>query len=229
MENTPLDFWRLAENLSVEVAAILIAGGSPVPGFTYFEVERRYPGFSAALAALKDAILSGKLPATLRYSPLKLYPQDGRSNHWAVFVDRERVGMLPSFEVLFRDGRDGFVIDGEPDWEATMVEVVDVKEWLASRGHLTGFFFEDPTRLDKPRPNVEDFMDTEHPNHAPELALAVEAWRRVSAESKLKTSPKAAVQSWLESRLPSIVGLQADRISTVVNWDKKGGAPKSGG
>lgn len=232
MAQTSLDLWRLSARVSVENAAILIAGGNPSATADYFMHERVTPGFTAVLAALKDAIRSGDLRAQLFYAAFKIYPQGDSKKVWyAVIADSELRGQLPNAEVLFEDGRDGVIIEGEPDWGSTMLAVGDIKQWLMSRGRTHGFFFSEPD----PILHVEDeFSSRGIDLFPPELALAVAAWRGVAGVNRAVRGAKAAIEVWIEAhpeawRGPEPLTLGGkQRVAMVANWNRKGGAPRSG-
>ncbi len=71
-----------------------------------------------------------------------------------------------------------------------------------------------------------DVNDSKYPR---ELHIAYMAWQAVSNMQNIKTSPKNKIKEWLDNKysnneLPNEAKV---RISTVANWNKTGGAPKS--
>lgn len=108
------------------------------------------------------------------------------------------------------------------------VSVEWVKNLLSSKGVTSGFFFPSPT------PPSEVFMDPAHEHFSPELALAVTVWRALETEQKFISSPRNAIKAWIKDNSEAwqseepIKKLAIERIATLVNWEKKGGAPKSG-
>ena len=121
---------------------------------------------------------------------------------------------------------------GEEDYEDeddSQVSAEWLKELLSSKGFTTGFFFPSSTSP------LEAFMDPNHDHFSPELALAVTVWRAFEGTSVTKRSPRQAVIAWLEDnpdawRGDDLIKNEAvERVATLVNWAKKGGAPKSGG
>lgn len=63
------------------------------------------------------------------------------------------------------------------------------------------------------------------PIYPPELDWALKAWKAVSA-AEGKGKPKARIRKWLDEN--SLLSNEAkERISTVANWDKTGGATRT--
>jgi len=121
-------------------------------------------------------------------------------------------------------GREFFEIEDE-----SQVSAEWLKELLSSRGFTTGFFFPGST------PPLEAFMDPNHERFSAELAMAVTVWRALEGTPVAKKSPKQALKAWLEDNPDAWLGEEPikneaiERIATLVNWSKKGGAPRSGG
>lgn len=250
-DEDPLFFWRLAEHLSVEDAAILIAGGDPSTvdvildgppivfedAFSANEIEIKrttgHPGFVPVFTSLKNAIRQGNLKSQLQY---KLHHRDRIGPEEQVWVlPRAFVTDPKNFEVDFAsidfgdEDRHCIAIEKEPDWSATLIDVRDLKAWLSERGLKSGFFF--PTSEADP----DEFMDQAHEHFAPELALAVAAWRALAKTQKFRSGTKAAIEAWINQnpkqwRSDSELSNSAkERIVTVANWNRIGGATPSGG
>lgn len=63
------------------------------------------------------------------------------------------------------------------------------------------------------------------PTYPRELDIALQAWRAVS-KSKEKGKPKARLHAWLDAN--TMLSNEAkERIATVANWDKLGGASRT--
>lgn len=78
--------------------------------------------------------------------------------------------------------------------------------------------------------DVAPYLDAKHEWHAPELALAVEAWMAIFADSQFRLRGKTAkthVNRWLSARNARLSDNAMARIATLVNPRdaKKGGAP----
>ena len=88
--------------------------------------------------------------------------------------------------------------------------------------------------LFKPRQQSENptqsstipILDKTSPTYPPELDLACQAWQAIST-SKGKGNPKARIRAWLKERDPMLSSDAIERIATVVNWNKLGGATRS--
>lgn len=70
----------------------------------------------------------------------------------------------------------------------------------------------------------QDF-DKKSKTYPPELDIAMQAWREVSA-TEGKGKPKARIKAWLDANT-KLSAEAKDRISTVANWNKMGGATRS--
>jgi hypothetical protein len=164
------------------------------------------------LAALKHAVLAGRLHATIRRST----KQRGWQEHLS---DVESVGKDDrGLQIIRKD---------EPDWEMTTVQVEELRTWLRSRGIKAGFFFPKDTVASP------DYLNPSDPHYAPKLAAAINAWQAVKNDPlamRGKTAKKA-LATWL-LRHADEYGLtkQAiEEVSKTANWDMKGGAPKTPG
>lgn len=78
-------------------------------------------------------------------------------------------------------------------------------------------------------------MDASNENFSAELALAVTVWRAVSKNAVRGASPKKAIERWIDAHPRAWLGegtlseSAVDRITTLVNWRKKGGASTTAG
>jgi hypothetical protein len=216
-----LDYWRLCDELSVFHAALLIAEQDPSTHSVYAEnwdVHERPAGYEATKTALTNAIMGKRLPASIRYSSrLPHYKED------------------PDFDEEVQRDENGnmLYVKRQLDLNLTTVRLTDLRAWLSSRGLKTGFFFPEPS-------STPDYLDATHPNYAPKLAAAIEAWQAVTstpAMMKAKTAKQAMIK-WLRENAnrfgltkddgnPNEQGI--DEIAKIANWDTKGGAPKTPG
>jgi len=235
--------WRLADPLTVQQAAALIAGFDPntvrfnSDGAAWFEIE----GFTdssgigwvqTAFAALVNAINARKLKAAIRRAAWERGwdedPGEGERFESKVVILED-----DSFEAWQADPtfaqRRGIIYRVSPDWGLTTVAVSDLVAWLETAGIRTGFFF--PTATDAP-----DYLDPKNPRYAPKLAAAVRAWQSVTdAGGK---HPKQALAKWLREHAaefgmtddegkPNETGIE--EAAKVANWQPGGGAPKTPG
>nr|WP_275064849.1 MULTISPECIES: hypothetical protein [Bartonella] len=96
------------------------------------------------------------------------------------------------------------------------------------------FFPEDDSRDAKDKKYA--FQDPMHPHYVPKLAAAVAAWEAVSEAAPSKTV-KQTLAEWLRQnadqydlRNKKTGELKEDvieQVSSVANWQTKGGAPKT--
>lgn len=246
MENDPLSFWRLAPELTVVDAAILVAGGDPNVvdredrgtdfESVYVDVKRTtgHANFTPVFTALKSAILRKDLPALLRYKGKKGgdFEPSPENPYWIVSPRHLETVVDPQIPHLTKivNGGSSVYIEAEPDWDASSVVVTDLRSWLSSQGCETGFFF--PPRSRETAPDC--FMEPSHDHFSSELALAVAAWRGLALERRFPRGPKAAIEAWIDANRDAWLGEDGlsinarKRVVTLVNWEKKGGAPRSG-
>ena len=73
------------------------------------------------------------------------------------------------------------------------------------------------------------YMDISHPMHSPELRIAIEAWEAVLKSNPVKPkkgSRKQLIETWLKTH-QELKPAEINRITTMLNPDKAGGAPKT--
>ena len=241
-----LDYWRLCDELTVVQAALLIIGEDPQDAEENLRLDQGYPNsFHAVFAALKHAIIGGRLPSKVRRKAWERGWTEPPEDEWereagteqpgdeekitgnfGIFPDQERI---PEKAKNLRD----IIYRTEPDWHLTTILEDDLREWLKSRGLKTGFFF--PQADDTP-----DYLDKNHEHYAPKLAAAISAWQTVNAEPDLLSGKtvKQALTIWLRKNAgqygltkddgnPNEQGIE--EIAKISNWDVKGGAPKTPG
>lgn len=218
-----LDHWRLCEELSVIQAVFLILGSDPS------DREARPIGFDPVFAALTNAVVRERIPATVRHS--------GREYSWAeVMIDVEAHGGFGQPEIGNDLEEDEELIDGNswvvkltPDWELTTIPVDSLREWLKSRPIPAPAFFATSS-------SAPDYLDPQHPRYASKLAAAVCAWRAVQAEPMKGKSPKQLLAKWLRENAAQFDMTDEDgkpfeeaveNCAKVANWQPGGGAPKT--
>lgn len=221
-----MEHWRWCEHLSAVEAAMLVVGLNPstwepstpegLDDGDFHKVGESNNtsnyllsrNFVPVFRAITRAIVSDELPCQITYTD----PDE-----------HERY----SFDGLSASQRQ--VLMKRPDWAKSLLKVTDFREWMANKGRKPSFFF--PTNDEEATP----FANRSHDHFSPELDLAVKAWNALASRQKFKISPKAAIEAWIEANPDAWLGegsLSAaakDRIVTLVNWRKTGGAPSSGG
>lgn len=228
-----LELWRLASDISVVNAAILIAGGDPEQARDCHG-DISLPGFTGAFEALTNAIKGGHLKAVLVREAERGPLYDGRqaSTVWVTSAQYLPRNVDPiAYTGEMPEDEERLYIVTEPSWERSSINVEDLRVWLRSRGCATGFFFP-PEVSASNEPDV--LMNPDHDRFAPELALAVTVWRALADLRKFPRGTKSAIEAWIESNPDAWAGsgtLSASakkRIATLVNWRRDGGAPRSG-
>lgn len=73
--------------------------------------------------------------------------------------------------------------------------------------------------------SLKSEFDKGSPTYPQELDIALQAWREVS-KSKEKGKPKARLHAWLNANT-TLSNAAKERIATVANWDKLGGATRT--
>ncbi|QBJ24006.1 hypothetical protein [Haematobacter massiliensis] len=251
-----LDYWRLADELSVIDAAILITGNDPAEkkddrdehGYIIGESQRRnYEGYEAVFKALRLAVLSNRLRATVALRARDEISIDDSYNVMGEILPRRTVvdanadEVVIKFDTLIRaSGYQTSIFSNrslatlhnattlyvlkEPAWDETTILVDDLKAWLSSKGLAPAFFF--------PQGRPEGFRDSTHPRYSPKLACAVAAWEEVK-KPKPNMSAKATVEEWVKANavrfgMVGSDGVPASKavseVSAVVNWATGGGA-----
>ncbi|QWF71202.1 hypothetical protein KEF85_01515 [Methylomonas paludis] len=78
------------------------------------------------------------------------------------------------------------------------------------------------------------YLDTSHPMHSKELKIAIDAWEAVlkcNPDRPNQGSRKKLIERWLEDSYPKSLDILSDeaknRIATMLNPDKAGGAPST--
>lgn len=227
-----LDLFRIADTYTLTDAAALLVGAKPSrvrppskwtlsryhlarlerPDADVDALDNKPEAFDAALRSLTHAANRGSLPASRCYS-----------------TDEESMA-------LALDLPPGHEVVGQLDPSSTTVDAADLRNWLASRGVKSGFFF--PEASDTP-----DYLDQRHPRYAPKLAAAVKVWLAMEDENLRRAKGAIdAMEGWLETRYKEL-GLVHERdnpknnvkvgdmnrtaveeAAKVANWRQNGGA-----
>jgi hypothetical protein len=225
--------WNLAEDLSIEDAAALIAGYNPVlisrcKNDTNF--DQTFSKYPIALKSLTHAITNRRVNASIRHSAREYGYADAEADQ--EYYDAEFWHVTGSTadedEKVSKDKSCFF--KPFPDWSLSTIARDELVAWLRSRGIKDGFFFP----RDADASNVPDYLDPKGARYANKLAAAVHAWQAVTNSGKV--SPKKALEKWLREHA-SMFGMTDDDgnpvnqaiedCSKVANWRPGGGAPKT--
>jgi len=225
--------WNLSEDLSIDDAAALIAGYSPVQisrckNDTNF--DQTFSKYPIALKSLTHAVTNGRIKAAIRYSAREYGYADAEADREYYDADFWTVtgSTAENDEQVSKDKSCFF--KPFPDWSLTTVTRDDLLLWLRSRGIKDGFFFP----LDKEIIDIPDYLDPNGPRYANKLAAAVHAWQAVTSPGKV--SPRQALEKWLREHAAMFgmtdnvgnpVKQAIEECSKVANWQPGGGAPKT--
>lgn len=206
-----IDLWRLCEVLSVQNAALLIAGEDPgaiSELVEEWEQHKRPDGYEPAKTAICGGLLSGAIKGKI----VPHYTQVSPAGHP---IDAWEDAAIPDSVNIFQ----------------STVEVESLRAWLRVRGLNSGFFF--PLGADVP-----GFLNEDHQCYAPKLAAAVKAWQAVVDEGLFDSqgTPKQHLDKWLREHAAEFGLTRPDgkhnesaigEISKIANWKPEGGAAKT--
>ena len=252
MTLSSLDMWRLADDLSVLHASVLIAGGDPshllrtpvwmlgeaIPSGSHVRRrkadespnvgEKKNSELQKALKEQREATEETKKRVRSIFEVLKSALLNDRLSGTFVFDFGIEDNARPrTHSGVFSEAIEKIGEWEEPNWDKTTVPVELLKQWLDEKNVFPEFFF--------PGPNEDSFENRKHDRYSPELACAVAAWKAVTQPDANK-SVKATLDDWIAANAVSfgvdqgngVPSQQAkDRIATLVNWQKKGGAPST--
>lgn len=231
---SPIEMWKLADELSVVDAAILITGNDPSETSSYYErfaedyvtiQKTDYEGYEAAFKAIKNAIMSNRLAADLVFDVESGGFSRGPLN--LKFRSKKQVYQAKGLNLLDYEGL--IFVQSEPDWTKTLVHVADLKAWLRNKSIFPEFFF--------PSGDPDSINNREHSRFSGKLACAVAAWQTIQGPARNK-SVRQTVEAWVAANGVQF-GLSNDEgvvpktaiedIAKVVNWQTQGGVAKTGG
>ncbi|WP_417700684.1 hypothetical protein [Pseudophaeobacter sp.] len=254
-----LEHWRWCEHLSVFDASMLAAGLNPsvyepsVPGRlregdfhkigtsnstqNYLQSNAFVPIFRAVTSAALRGDLSCEFAHHARTIPTMTYgdrdfdvPSEGGEDSISYdFLIKSDAQVSSNFEIPTYGGMRTFYFVKEPDWERSTIKVDEFKDWMRKLGRRPFFFFPDT------KDDSDAFRNREHEHFSAELDFAVTVWQALLPKRKFSGGIKAAIEAWIEENPDAwqgddaLSGAAKERIVTLVNWNKSGGAPKSGG
>ena len=252
-----MDHWRWCEHLSVADASMLAAGLNPSvyePSLPSRLSEGHFhkigtsnhtsnylhsKSFVPIFRAVTYATLQGELPCDFahnaRHIPTRAAgelsldepPEPDEQTITYDFLIRSNSPVSSNFEIL--ESEQSFYFLKEPDWQRSIIKVSDFRTWMVRRGRMPVFFF--PTE----KTDTEAFRNTAHEHFSAELDFAVTVWQALLPERKFAGGVKSAIEAWIAANPEAwkgdepISGAARERIATLVNWNKSGGAPKTGG
>ncbi len=212
--------------------------------FTEWDLLKLHDSFTLVEAA---CIIIGSLPAGLTKKratndepygmpSFGCWDEGFNNNEWCSDPqgrDNKLESVLKALMKAVRDGKlpsdyipiDKLSIDIDP-WHIE-VETDALKAWLLTKNIKPAFFFGE-------LPQELDYLNPKHPRYSVKLAAAVKVWLAMEDTNLLHgKKPKAAMESWLESRYAEL-GLTykgeinktgISEAAKVANWEVEGGAP----
>lgn len=223
--------WRLAEELAVDDAAILCAGGNPswyryeywkdvhvssqskrvsrhsnAPPDEPYQESPIVPGDKAPL----DKVKRNPDPSSKHFPPyfeaIKQAILSGglRANIW--FAGQKTAVRNASFDEACEEiGQRGLPLSDSDnfglDWQKTTVNRELLIEWLRRRNMFPEHFF--------PERAVADFEDKNHLRYSAKLASAIAAWRAIDSPA-LNKSVKQTIEAWVREHAKEF-GLPFDK------------------
>ena len=199
-----IDYWRLADELTVVQAALLVVGEDPGSSAFYVEQldhDKRPIGYEDVKHSIIFAIISDTIEGYIE-------PE---------YVNNEFDGTPVAISKSIDVGK-------------SMIKVASLQKWLASRGVRTGFFFPD----DFDKPSYLDTHHERYSAKLAAAVAAWEAMsdetllqRKSPKQALIKWLREHAVQFDLTSDegKPNETGIE--EVAKVANWQLSGGAPKT--
>lgn len=147
--------------------------------------------------------------------------------------DKEAVKTLCRKEYRLKDlwerSENGFDYSDTPayfiEWALSKRFRPDWLDWAIERGLYTPKQDADADKI-ATAGNAEFLtFDKASTTYPPELDIALQAWREVSA-TEGKGKPKARIRAWLDANT-KLSSEAKERIAIVTNWDKTGGATRT--
>lgn len=201
-----IDYWRLAVELTIVQAALLVAGEDPATlanDVERLDLDARPKKYEAAKYAIKQALFKGRISGEM-YPELD-YDQNGNPE-----------GPIP----------------GTVDVQRSFVEVESLRHWLEGRGIHNGFFFPEigdkPDYLDPEHPRFAPKLDAAVRAWNATSDLSALKGRTPKQALMKWLRENAAAYGWTnDDGTPSDNTL--DEIAKIANWRPTGGAPKTPG
>ncbi|WP_145953473.1 hypothetical protein [Oceaniglobus indicus] len=254
-----LEHWRWCEHLSVIEASMLAVGLNPsnyepssMAGLKEGQFHRigssnktqnylHSPEFVPVFRAISGAAMRGTLPCSFvhdtRHVPTQRFGDmefdvDPEINEDTIAYDiliQSGVPVSTNFDMPDDQPLPSLYFVKEPSWDRSSIKVNELRDWMRRLGQKPTFFFPD-TEVEN-----DAFRNPAHEHFSAELDYAVTVWQALLPERKFKGGVKAAIEAWIAANPAAwqgdepISGAARDRIATLVNWNKGGGAPKTGG
>ncbi|MFT4255634.1 MAG: hypothetical protein QM599_01510 [Pseudoxanthomonas sp.] len=169
------------------------------------------------------ACLMGEVSVS-RGIPNRQY-HDGNYQRAAVIRDAllqaVRTGAIRAQECMGNFWNEGITRCAQDDVElcdATTIMQADLAQWADAKGLLHEWKQQATTASQQAR-DLSRYPD--------ELRAAIEAFEAVRDNVPAGKTPKAAISEWLKANKSELSESARDRIATMSNWQREGGAPKT--
>lgn len=204
-----LNVWKICDKLSVVQSVLLILGLNPSDYETIVgdKPNQQHPaGYDAIFQALKEAITTGTLNATVISKDLA-----------SILV----IGMIPDEKHIIENS--------ETDWHTTTIQVTELKAWLLSKDIAPDFFFSPADDLDPLNKDGKYYA----PKLAAAISAWKNVSNNTTFVQECG-NPKQAIETWLAEhgeeygliKDGKITNQGFDQISTIANWEPAGGRAK---
>lgn len=227
--------WRLIEVWTVEEAALLWAGIDPMdhPHVRIVELRHivspiQFKKASTFQRAIAEAICGGTLPFVEAWEEISDYQNSyEREVEFPDLPDHSRI--LPYMTRINQAAYIKWAL-GKKMWSLRQQSMLMAKQFEKERYIEDAVTTIHPSTITPALVYAQPmYMDPEHPFSPEELVAATEAWEAVTKNGSPKNSGKAiraAIRQYLDNhkKFKFFAEAAKERICTVTNWDKKGGA-----
>lgn len=207
------DLYKLMDSLSIEDSCALIAGVSPNKViYEYYDNEET--------AVIRTSSNDPDNANEVFFIALKALTHAIKTEKLKAFIE---VKDYPK-NLVKSDLNKNWLFISEIDTCKTMIERDDLKEWLDKRGVYPPLLF--------PMGKKDDYMNVDHPNYSPKLALCVRAWEVAQTANLQGQTIKQFIVDWMQEHAKEFgVSNTGDKIfdtlATIPNWNTTGGRAKN--
>lgn len=113
------------------------------------------------------------------------------------------------------------------DWASSKGIEIDWFDWANSRGYLNSGTQIQGVKNQRDNKSAPDPLDNKSNSYSEELAIAIQIWSKLQEQEIIRKTPKRAALELLEQNYEYLSEDAKERIAKVVNWNKKGGSPKT--
>lgn len=117
------------------------------------------------------------------------------------------------------------------DGKSYFLNIKECIEWAEARGIVVDNNIKEAYKMCSVSLSHEPYCDVSHPGYSKELDVAIRVWLDVvsnQAEKPKGQSFKKAIRKWIDKNHSDLSNEAKERIATLVNPNKNGGAPITG-